>query len=200
MSDKSTYRPAQKKDSRFIAEMIDVSSDGISLIDWTEAAQAVGNKTALDIGAEKYSSDKGDYSYRNCYIAEQSGRLAGMLLSFAMNTREPGDIVSAPPFDGTDVFAPYKYLEEPDSWYICGVAVTPEHRGRGIGRELMQIARMQAIKHSYARLSLVVFEENSRALRLYQDLGYMVIKRAPVVPHPLIRCSGDALLMVSPTS
>ena len=64
----------------------------------------------------------------------------------------------------------------------------------------MQIARMQAIKHSYARLSLVVFEENSRALRLYQDLGYMVIKRAPVVPHPLIRCSGDALLMVSPTS
>lgn len=186
MSDKPTYRPAQKSDSRFIAEMIDVSSDGIALIDWTETAQAVGNKNALAVGAEKYSSDKGDYSYRNCYIAELSGRMAGMLLSFAMNAREPGDIVSAPPFDGTDVFAPYKYLEEPDSWYICGVAVTPEHRGRGIGRELMQIARLQAIKHDYARLSLVVFEENRRALRLYKDLGYMVIKRAPIVPHPLI--------------
>ncbi len=197
MSNKPSYRLAKTSDSRFIAEMIDVSSDGIALIDWTETAQAVGNKSALDIGAENYSSDEGDYSYRNCIIAEQSGQLAGILLSFAMNARNPGDIVPAPPFDGTDVFAPYRYLEEPESWYICGIAVTPEHRGRGIGRELMQIARKQAITHGYERLSLVVFEENRKAIRLYQDLGYKVVRRAPVVPHPLIRCSGDALLMVA---
>lgn len=199
MSDEPTYRPALARDSRFIAEMIDVSSDGIALIEWTETAQANDNKTALDIGADNYSSNEGDYSYRNCFIAEQSGQLAGMLLSFAMNARESGDVVSAPPFDGTDVFAPYKYLEEPDSWYICGVAVTPEHRGRGIGRELMNIARMQAVKHGYDQLSLVVFEENTPAIRLYQDLGYKVIKRAPIVPHPLIRCNGEALLMVAPS-
>ena len=199
MDDEPVYRPAQAGDSRFIAEMIDVSSDGVALIDWTRTAQAIGNKNALDIGAENYSSDEGDYSYRNCYIAEQSKQLAGMLLSFAMNARGPGEFVSEPPFDGTDVFAPYKYLEEPDSWYICGVAVIPEHRGRGIGTELMQIARKQAIEHGYDRLSLVVFEENRKALRLYQGLGYKVTKRASIVPHPLIRCSGDALLMVAPT-
>ncbi len=152
---------------------------------------------ALDVGAEKYSSDEGDYSYRNCCIAELSGQLVGMLLSFAMHARDPGQAVPAPPFDGTDVFAPYKYLEEPDTWYICGIAVTPEHRGRGIGRELMQIAGNQAVEHGYDRISLVVFEENRAAVRLYKDLGYKVIKRAPVVPHPLIRCSGDALLMVA---
>jgi ribosomal protein S18 acetylase RimI-like enzyme len=199
MSDAPAYRAAQARDSRFIAEMIDVSSDGIALIEWTETAKANGNKTALDIGAENYSSGEGDYSYRNCFIAEQSQQLAGMLLSFAMNAREPDDIVSAPPFDNTDVFAPYKYLEEPESWYICGVAVTPEYRGRGIGRGLMNTARKQAIIHGYDRLSLVVFEENRTAIRLYQDLGYKVVKRAPVVPHPLIRCSGDVLLMVAPT-
>ena len=79
------------------------------------------------------------------------------------------------------------------------VAVIPEYRGRGIGTELMQIARKQAIEHGYDRLSLVVFEENRKALRLYQGLGYKVTKRASIVPHPLIRCSGDALLMVAPT-
>jgi len=200
MSDKPTYRPAQARDSHFIAEMIDVSSDGIALIDWMKIAQEMGNQTALDVGAENYSSDEGDYSYRNCFIAELSGQLAGMLLSFAMHAREPNDIVSAPPFDGTDVFAPYKYLEEPDSWYICGVAVIPNHRGRGIGRELMQIAKKQAIKNGYDLLSLVVFEENKTAVRLYHNLGYKVIKSAPVVPHPLIRCRGNALLMVAPTS
>lgn len=200
MSDALTFRPAQARDSRFIAEMIDISSDGIALIEWSEIAQASGEKSALDIGADNYASDDGDYRYRNCFIAELSCIPVGMILSFAMNSREPSDIVSPPPFDGNDIFAPYKYLEEPDSWYICGVAVMQEHRGRGIGRELMQVARKQAIKYGYDRLSLVVFEENRAAISLYQGLGYKVIKRAPVVPHSLIRCSGDALLMVAPTS
>ena len=191
------YRPAQAGDSRFIAEMIDISSDGIALIEWAEAAQAAGDRSALDIGAASYASEEGDYSYRNCILAELSGRKAGMLLSFPMHARSPAEAVSPPPFNGSDVFAPYKYLEAPDTWYICGIAVTPECRGRGIGKRLMQIARELALDHGYGQLSLVVFEENTVAVRLYRNLGYEVVKRAPVVPHPLIRCSGDALLMVA---
>jgi ribosomal protein S18 acetylase RimI-like enzyme len=200
MSDNTTYRPAKARDSRFIAEMIDISSDGVALIEWTEAAQVAGSQTALDIGAGLYASDRGNYSYRNCILAEVSGVRAGMLLSFPMHARDLDDVVSPPPFDGTDVFAPYKYLEAPDTWYICGIAVTPEHRRRGIGKRLMQIAREQAREHGYDRLSLVVFEENTAAVRLYQHLGYEIVKSAPVVPHPLIRSCGDALLMVAPTS
>ena len=191
------YRPAQAGDSRFIAEMIDISSDGIALIEWADAAQAAGDRSALDIGAASYASEEGDYSYRNCILAELSGRKAGMLLSFPMHARSPAEAVSPPPFNGSDVFAPYKYLEAPDTWYICGIAVTPECRWRGIGKRLMQIARELALDHGYKRLSLVVFEENTGAVRLYRNLGYEVVKRAPVVPHPLIRCSGDALLMVA---
>ena len=41
---------------------------------------------------------------------------------------------------------------------------------------------------------------NEEALRLYRQLGYEVIERAPIVPHPLIRASGDALLMVAPVT
>jgi ribosomal protein S18 acetylase RimI-like enzyme len=180
--------------------MIDVSSDGIALIDWTKTAQATGSRTALDIGAESYASGDGDYSYRNCILAEVSGLRAGMLLSFPLLARDPADVVSPPPFDDTDVFAPYKYLEAPDTWYICGIAVTPEHRGHGIGKRFMQIAREQALDHGYNQLSLIVFEENTVAVRLYHQCGYEIIKRAPVVPHPLIRCGGDALLMVAPAS
>ncbi|MGB7933544.1 MAG: N-acetyltransferase [Gammaproteobacteria bacterium] len=200
MSDKPAYRPAQSGDSRFIAEMIDISSDGIALIEWTEAAQTDGDRTALDIGAGIYASETGDYSYRNCCIAEVAGRRVGMLLGFPMSARDPSDIVSPPPFDGTDVFAPYKYLEAPGTWYICGIALIPDYRGRSIGTGLMHMARQQARLHGYKQLSLVVFEENTKAVRLYRRLGYETIKRAPVIPHPLIRASGDALLMVAPTS
>ena len=196
MTDNSVYRPANKDDSRFIAEMIDISSDGVALIEWTEESQKATGRSALDIGAEMYASEKGDYSCRNCWIAEVSGQRAGMLLGFPMSARKPDDIV-APPFDEADVFAPYKYLEAPGTWYICGVAVLPEYRGRKIGTGLMQIARDQAKAHGYDRLSLVVFEENDAAVRLYRRLGYEVIDQAPVVPHPLIRYAGNALLMVT---
>lgn len=197
MSDIAVYRPATSGDALFIAEMIDMSSDGVALIEWTEAARADGDRSALEIGADMYALAEGDYSYRNCILAEISGQRAGMLLSFPMRAREPSEVVSAPPFDGTDVFAPYKYLEAPGTWYICGVAVAIEHRGKGIGKGLMQIAREKALDNGYDSLSLVVFEENTRALCLYRNLGFKTIARAPVVAHPLIRCSGDALLMVA---
>ena len=198
MTDKPAYRQASVADSNFIAEMIDVSSDGVALIEWTGAAQAAGDRTALEVGAGMYAAGEGDYSYRNCILSQVAGRRAGILLSFPVLARDPTDQVQSPPFDGTDVFAPYKYLEAPETWYICGVAVLPEYRGHGIGSQLMAIAGQQAREHDYDRLSLVVFEQNTTALRLYQRLGYEVIDRAPVVPHPLIRCSGDALLMVAP--
>jgi ribosomal protein S18 acetylase RimI-like enzyme len=200
MKDLPVYRPARVSDSRFIAEMIDVSSDGIALIELTSAAQAAGDRTALDVGAAEYASEEGDYSYRNCRVAKIADRRAGTLLSFPMHARDPADAASPPPFDGTDVFAPYKYLEAPDTWYICGVALLPEYRGRGIGTGLMQIARQQARNQGYGRLSLVVFEENEAAVNLYRRLGYVTVDRAPTVPHLLIRAGGDALLMVAPVS
>mgnify|MGYP001818434013 FL=1 len=198
MSGVPSYRPAVAGDNRFIAEMIDVSSDGVSLIEWTEAARAAGGRTALDVGADMYTAEEGDYSYRNCMLAEVGGHRAGLLLSFPLHARDPADKVASPPFDGSDVFAPFKYLEAPETWYICGVAVLPDHRGHGIGTALMNIAGQLARDHGYDRLSLVVFEENVTALNLYRRLGYEVIDRAPIVPHSLIRCRGDALLMVAP--
>jgi len=45
-------------------------------------------------------------------------------------------------------------------------------------------------------MSLVVFEQNRDALRLYQRHGYREVARESIVPHPLIRLTGDALLMV----
>ena len=199
-TDTPVYRPAAVDDGRFIAEMIDMSSGGVALIEWTTAAQAASGLTPLDVGTAVYASDEGDYSYRNCRIAAVAARRAGMLLSFPAPVRDPVNAASPPPFDGTDVFAPYKYLEAPDTWYVCGIALLPDFRGRGIGTELMRIARQQARDHGYDRLSLVVFEENETALGLYRRLGYQIIDRAPVVPHPLIRARGDALLMVAPAA
>ena len=67
MNSKATYRAATAADSRFIAAMIDVASDGVALIEWTETAQRTPALNPLDVGAAQYASKEGDYSYRNCW-------------------------------------------------------------------------------------------------------------------------------------
>jgi hypothetical protein len=96
MTDNSVFRPANKGDSRFIAEMIDVSSDGVALIEWTASSQKVAGRTALDNGAKVYASEQGDYSHRNCWIAALCRQRAGRLPGLPMHARNPEEIVDCP--------------------------------------------------------------------------------------------------------
>ncbi|HEY9695937.1 MAG TPA: GNAT family N-acetyltransferase [Trichocoleus sp.] len=96
-----------------------------------------------------------------------------------------------------DVLAPYN-LEAPGTWYICALALFPEFRGRGIGTQFLQLAHQQAAERGFSELSLLCFEQNIGALKLYQRNGFKEIDRTPVVPHPLIHYTGDILLMTAP--
>ncbi len=60
----------------------------------------------------------------------------------------------------------------------------------------MALAEQHARERRLNKLSLIVFEQNDGAKRLYERLGYQVVAREPVVPHPLIHHTGNALLMV----
>lgn len=196
MNTEYSIRPATVEDAGDIARLIAISSDGVAVIEWAEEATEE-NVEPLDIGERMYRNSEGDYSWRNCTIVEKDGKVAGMLLAFAMPNAAPRNPAQRPSIDETDVFAPYMYLEEPDSWYICGVALYPEHRGQGLGTKLMHIANDQARRKGFKTLSLVAFAKNEGSVRLYEKLGYQVVDHAPVIPHPLIHYSGEALLMVS---
>jgi len=189
-------RAATMEDALDIARLIAISSDGVAKIEWQQQADQQGC-TAIDIGEQSYRSSEGNYSWKNCTIVEMDGQVAGMLLTFACSDSEMRDPNNRPTATADNVFAPYMYLEEPDSWYICGVALYPEYRGRGIGTQLMDRARQQAMQNGFNKLSLVAFEQNAGSVRLYQRLGFRIVDHAPIVPHPLIHYRGDALLMVA---
>ena len=57
-------------------------------------------------------------------------------------------------------------------------------------------AERSARASGFSKLSLIVFEQNVDAKRLYERAGYHEKLRHAVVPHPLIHYTGDALLMV----
>ena len=118
---------------------------------------------------------------------------AGMIIAFPMEIDD--EYVESDP-----VLVPYSKLEEPDSYYICGMAVFPEYRGRALGafliRQVMDAANANGSPVSLSKLSLIVFEKNAGAKRLYERSGYSEKAHEPVVPHPLIHFDGRAVLMV----
>jgi len=194
MAQEYLIRPARVIDARQIADLIAISSKGIATIEWQQQADEE-NCSPLDIGERIYQIPQQGYSYKSATIVEKNESIAGMLLTFPMPASSPRNPDNRPGADDDNIFAPYNYLEEPNSWFICGVAFYPEHRGQGLGTKLMNLAHRQAKANGSRQLSLIAFEENTGSVRLYQRLGYEVADRAPVVPHPIIKYGGDALLM-----
>ncbi len=89
-------RPATVGDSRFIAEMIELSSDGIASLEWQQESEQQEGVSALDIGAQRYSCNEGDYSYRNFLIAEVDTPV-GMILSFPITEENISADAKPPP-------------------------------------------------------------------------------------------------------
>jgi ribosomal protein S18 acetylase RimI-like enzyme len=186
------FRPARKSECRAIAALYRISSDGVADYIWT--ALAAPGEDPLDVGERRYAREHTDFSYQNVTVAEVDGDVVGMIAAYAMGPAEaPGDELD---FDVDPVLRPYQVLEQPNSYYVSGMALLPPWRGRGIGTRLLGLACERARALGLPQVSLIVFERNSGARRLYERLGFRELMREPVVPHPLIRFEGDALLLV----
>lgn len=180
-------RPACKKDAGTIAALYRIASDGVADYIWSRLAEP--GEDLLEVGRRRYERENTAFSYQSCTLVERDDTILGMLSAFPM--------IVDPDYVETDpVLVPYSELEADGSYYICGMALFPEQRGQGIGSRLLAVAEEQAREKGFGRLSLIVFEQNEGAKRLYDRTGYYEIARAAVVPHPLIRCTGDAILMV----
>lgn len=184
------FRPARKDECRTIAMLYSISSDGLSDYIWTSLAGP--GEDILDVGEKRYSNEELLFSYKNCLVAEHEGEIIGMLVAFPMHLPEnPGAAAEIDP-----VLVPYRILEKDNSYYIMGVSVFPEYRGKGIGTRFLELAAGKALEYGLPQLSLIVFEQNEGAKRLYERHGFYEIMREKVVPHELIHHSGYALLMV----
>lgn len=186
-------RPARLEDCGDIARLFLIASDGLAEYIWSRIAPA--GASLLEVGRRRYAREGVDFSYRNCLVAEQDGRVVAMVHSYPMRPREATASGSGERPD--PVLQPYAELEDPGSLYVAGLAVYPEHRGRSLGRRLMAEVRARAEALGLPRVSLICFEHNDRAMQLYRRLGFVEVDRRPVVPHACLPYGeGDALLLV----
>jgi ribosomal protein S18 acetylase RimI-like enzyme len=185
---KVIFRPAHKNDARKIAELYRISSDGLAEYIWTTLAQS--SEDILDVGTRRYAWENTLSGYQNCIIAELNQQVVGMLGAYPICSPE-----EKPP-EEDPVLAPYSKLEESHSLYISGVALYEKYRSCGIGSLLLEMAEQQARDQAIEKLSLIVFEQNTGAKKLYEIMGYQEVARETIYPHPLIRYTGNALLML----
>jgi len=196
MAEEFTYRNARKEDARAIAELFQISSDGVADYVWNTLTPDYPGLSLIEIGEQRYAREGGKevaFSYANCVIAEAAGQVAGMMHAYPMPEPDPQD--DGP---GDPVLQPYAELELPGSLYISGLAMHEDFRNKGGGTALLEIARDTARSEGLDRLSLLVFEQNEAALRLYLREGFVEIDRRAVVPHKFIHFTGDVIMMAAP--
>ena len=183
------FRPAGKEECRTIARLYSISSDGLADYIWTTLAKP--GEDILDVGERRYSNEDLLFSYKNCLVAEHKGKIIGMLVAFPMYLPDGPNAANEP----DPVLVPYAKLEKDSTYYIMGVAVFPEYRGKGIGTRFLELAAGKALENGLSQLSLIAFEQNEGAKRLYERHGFYEIAHETVVPHDLIHYTGYALLM-----
>src|SRR6185295_16170117 len=105
------------------AELYRISSDGVADYIWTKLSQP--GEDILEVGRRRYEREGIPFSYENCKMVERQGAVIGMLVAFPMD-------VDKEYHEPDPILVPYSVLEEDESYYICGMAVAPEHRRKGI--------------------------------------------------------------------
>jgi ribosomal protein S18 acetylase RimI-like enzyme len=168
-----------------------MAGEGIPAYFWEQSRHP--EEGILDVGARNATSESDNFSYRNMQLAIIDGRVAGMLLAYRLpESDEADDLDDYPAF-----IRPLIELEQcvPGSFYINMLATYPEFRNRGVGTTLMGLVDGLARNADCAESSVEVFRQNQRALDLYQRLGYAIVEKRPVVPHPCHPYQGEIVLL-----
>lgn len=170
------FRTAVIEDAALLAELVNAAGEGLPLYLWGTLAEA--GESAWDVGRRRAAREDGSFSYRNAVIIERGGECAGALIGYE-SPDEPQPI----PHDFPAMFVPLQALENlaPGTWYVNVLAVRPQFRNAGLGRQLLDLAQRTAQARGKRGLSVIVSDANSGARRLYERCGYQERATRPMV-------------------
>jgi ribosomal protein S18 acetylase RimI-like enzyme len=177
-----TVRRAVVHDAGAAAALILEPSPSLELISGSRAA-------ALRAAERAFRSPRTVLSHRFGLVADVAGTVVGLLVAV------PGELwarlrvstglvmLAAAPHRGWWLVRRGRVLDRiqppvpADSLHVSSLAVAPEHRGRGVGSELMREAVEVARWRRFASVTLDVGIENEGARRFYQRAGFIEVER-----------------------
>ena len=127
-----------------------------------------------------YISEDYRYSYRRIWVAEDHGKVTGILDMYPYKDQKIIDVVLRHNYANAGLPISTVIFDDqeawPHEWYIDALAVHPDHWGEHIASRLMDEAEQVALAHGYHIISLNVDKENPRAQALYKHKGYEIEK------------------------
>ncbi|TXE07408.1 GNAT family N-acetyltransferase [Gelidibacter salicanalis] len=127
------------------------------------------------------------YSYQNCFVAEEDLQVIA-----ALNIYDGAHLeqLRAPiaNYIKTELKQPFNPEDETQAgeYYIDSFGVSPEHQGQGIGTKLLQYVIDTYVHQQKQTVGLLVDADNPNAKRLYLKLGFKPIGEKLLVGKRMI--------------
>lgn len=112
-------------------------------------------------------------SYENAVIAMDKDMPVGLALFYHGSQTETLDRPFVEHVERVTGQTPQIVKEaRDDEFYLDTVVVRWDYRGKGIGKALLKAFERESERRGYDRIALLVDEENLRARKLYESIGY----------------------------
>ena len=127
------------------------------------------------------------FSYQHCQVLEQHGEVVALLMSYSaivlgklaiLTGKQMREVLGAGGMmrmlRRSLPFMRHKECEA-DEYYVFTIAVSPDFQGKGAGKRLLEMARLQTLRAGLSRCSLGVTLNNIRGVAFYSRNGFEIV-------------------------
>lgn len=165
-------RKATDKDVEFVARTV------LTALDMDMSALERARKSCAD--------QKSMYSWNKALIAEDNGRPVGCIISYpGDNYLDIREYTWSRLWNDLDAEVIRKSAIEtyPGEYYLDSMAIEPDYRGKGLGKDLMKAAIEHGAALGYMRFALLVAVEKPRLKEYYASLGFKDVGEVDFFGH-----------------
>ena len=176
-------REAIREDSGAIANVV-LLAIGVDIDNLSQYTSPF-NYELIKTLAEREDSQ---YSYKNCYVCEVDGVVAGAVCSYDGSRLYELRLALFEELQRRGAILDKKITDECESGelYIDSLAVFKEYRGRGIAKQLIAKVEAKSKEIGIPLLGLLVDKENPNAAKLYASLGFDPVNEREFLEIPMI--------------
>ncbi|WEX78773.1 GNAT family N-acetyltransferase [Sinorhizobium numidicum] len=168
-------RPAARSDAAELAILIDIASRGFAAWLWYGGVLSGAAETAFEHGRNRLRQETGLGTWRDAVVAVVDDEIVGASVSYGIDASihdiEPKHAVLVPLLG--------LQTKAVGHWFIDSLGVYRHHRGKGIGRALLQ---HEITRAGSAPVSLITESHNEKAQALYRLNGFEEVARVEAVP------------------
>ncbi|USG64041.1 GNAT family N-acetyltransferase [Brevibacillus ruminantium] len=139
---------------------------------------------AIPVLEKFFSEPSNRISFENSLVVVVAGQPVGVLICYHGSRTDELDKPFAERLKQLTGQEPViKKEARNDEFYLDTLVVSPSHRGKGLGKQLIARFEEEAIKQGHERTALLVENDNGRARKLYESLGYRADSSLTVSGH-----------------